>query len=257
MKFLIAIALLLMLVSDAEAQPAPAASEVILKMLEGDFFGMGNAEVTARVTLTDKQGAASVLNFVSHATRYAPLLSKSIVRFSAPPDLQGAGFLQIQKQDGDDERHLFLPEIKKSRQISGSLRSTAFMGTDFSYADLDQRDIRTGAATFLNEETIGKYPCYHIQIIPKPGTSQYSRIVVWIRKDNFASLKTELYDHSNVLLKIMTTKELKRIGERWFISKLMLVNQRESHTTELVLETIVPRTDYPEDEFTIRNLERL
>ncbi len=52
------------------------------------------------------------------------------MRISAPPDLAGAGFLQVQRRDGDDERYLFLPELKTARRVSGSLRATAFMGTE-------------------------------------------------------------------------------------------------------------------------------
>jgi outer membrane lipoprotein-sorting protein len=250
-------ALLLCLGLGAAAHAAgPTAAEVLAKVLEIDAWGLGDAEVQAHATLTDKRGSSSVLAFSSRSRRYDPPLSKSLVRFSAPADLAGAGFLQVQKKSGDDERHLFLPELKAARKISGNLRSNAFMGTDFSFADLDRRDLRDGAATLEPDETLGKYDCYRLSVAPK-GDSQYSRIELWVRKDNFLPLQTQMFDASSQLLKTMTTKDVKRVSGRWFITRSVMVNHKEGHTTELTLDTVTPRSDIPDDEFTTRNLEKL
>ena len=97
--------------------PASSAAEIVANVLESDPWGLNGAEVTASAILTDKRGSKRTLSFVAASKRHDPPLSKSLVRFSAPPDLAGAGFLQIQRRDADDDRFLFLPALKRARPM--------------------------------------------------------------------------------------------------------------------------------------------
>jgi len=241
----------------ALADSAPTADGVVQKVLEADPFGFGDAEVVAHSTLTDKRGAISNMSFVARSRRYDPPFSKSLVRFSAPPDLAGAGFLQIQNRQGDDDRYLFLPDLKRSRRISGNLRKNAFMGTDFSFADLDRRDLREGTAVLLPDEAIGKFPCYRVQLKPRRDDSPYTRIEMWIRKDAYLPLKMQMYDAAGVLLKTFAAEQVQRINGHWFITRSKMTNHVESHVTSLVLERITVTTAIAEDELTVRALEKL
>src|SRR4051812_10061487 len=73
-------------------QVPPEAREILQKVLASDPWGLTGAEIKASVTLTDKHGSRRALSFVAASKRYDPPLSMSLVRFSAPPDLAGAGF---------------------------------------------------------------------------------------------------------------------------------------------------------------------
>ncbi len=246
----------LALVAVARAD-GPSAGEILTRLLAADPSGLSNAQVVARLTLIDKNGAKSELVFSGKAVQYDPPLAKSVVRFSAPADMAGAAFLQIQKKDGDDDRFLFLPELKRSRRIAGSMRSGAFMGTDFTFADLDRRDFRESSATLKGKETVGKWPCYVLDVVPKSGDSAYSRVEVWVREDNYVPLRMKMYDRSKALLKTFESLETKRVSGAWFISKARMVNHQQRHTTELALEQIALSSGVPEEEFSVRALEKL
>jgi hypothetical protein len=248
------IACLLLVATTARADLTP--EQVIQKVLESDPWGLSGAEVAAHAVLTDKRGANSLLSFSARSRRYDGPLAKSLVRFVAPADLANAGFLLVQKRTGDDDRFLYLTDIKKSRRIAGNLRANAFMGTDFSFADLDRLDLRDSKATPRPDESVGKLACYHLDVQPRRGDSQYSRIEVWVRKDNFLPLKSLFYDKANVLIKTLTSSEMKRVSGRWFITKSRLTNHAESHTTDLVLDKVIPRDDIADEEFTVRALEK-
>jgi Outer membrane lipoprotein-sorting protein len=243
-------------ITRASAEVAPSAQDVVAKVLEADPWGLNGATVTAHATLTDKRGAKSELALVAKSKRYDPPLSKSIVRFSAPPDLAGAGFLQVQKRDGDDLRYLFLPELKRSRRISGNLRGNSFMGTDFSFADLDRRDLRDGEARFTGDEPVGTWPCYLVDVVPRREDAQYSHIAMWVRKDNYLTLRTKMFDKGGVLEKTFDALEVKRVSGQWFISKSRMQDLQHEHTTELVLDDIEVKSDIDDDEFTVRALEK-
>jgi hypothetical protein len=256
MRTLIAAAAVLMFAEAAFAAGAPQAKEIIAQVLDADPWGLAGAEVDAEVVLRDKRDATSNMAFHAVSKKHDGPLAKSLVRFSAPADVKGAGFLQTQKKDGDDDRHLFLPELKRARRISGSIRANAFMGTDFSFADLDRRDLRDGDSAVTGEEKIGKHACWVLKTTPKDGTSEYGQIEIWVRQDNHVPLRMKLYDKAKTLLKTFSAEEVRRVSGRWFITKSKMVNHREQHQTELTLSKVQPRDDVPDDEFTVRNLEK-
>ena len=123
-------------------------------------------------------------------------------------------------------------------------------------ADLDRRDLRDSDAVAKPDETYQKFPCYRVDATPR-GRSQYSRIELWVRKDNFLPLKMQMFDKAGVHLKTLVGKEVRRVSGHWFISKSTMTNHVENHVTELTLDKIVPRNDVPDDQFTVQNLEKL
>lgn len=241
--------------STARAQSVTP-DQIVAKVLEADPWGLAGAEVSARAIIKDANGSVRQLEFNGRSRRYAPPLSKSLVRFRSPADLAGVGFLQIQHKDGDDERFLYMPELKRSRRIAGNTRSNSFMGTDFSYADIDRRDVRNSKATAKGDENVGRFPCFHLELVPSSSDAQYARLEMWVRKDNFVPLKLLMYNRAGVLVKTLLTQEVRRVQGRWFITRSLMQNHADSRQTELVIEDVKPRDDIPESEFTVLNLER-
>ena len=131
------------------------------------------------------------------------------------------------------------------------------MGTDFSFADLDRRDVRHSEAKLKGSEDVGKFPCHVVDVVPKSKESDYSRIEVWVRKDNFLPLRMKMYDRAGVLAKTFEATETKRVSGAWFISKSRMTNHKQKHTTDLVLEQIAVKSDIADDEFSVRSLEKL
>lgn len=239
------------------ASAKPPVTEIVSKLLEVDPWGLGGAVLTAHATLKDKQGRTTELAFSARSRRYVAQFSKALVRFTAPPDVAGAGFLQIQRRDADDERFLFLPELKRSRRISGNLRGTSFMGTDFSFADLDRRDLRESTVTSLPDQNVGQYPCFHLDFKPSRADSPYLRVETWLRTDNYLPLRMQMYDRANRLSKTFSAIEMRRIKGHWYVTKSQMVDHAQAHETSLVIDSIEPSADIPDDEFTVRNLEKL
>ena len=238
----------------AEA-PQLSAKQIVERAIDADSWGRGGVEATARVTVTEKNGQKRELAFEALSRRYAPPLSKSLLHFTAPADVSGMKFLLIQKSDGDDERMLYLPELKRSRRIAGGTRSERFMGTDFTYADMDRRDVRDGDASMKADENIGKYPCYHVSVTTKNADSPYGRVEIWVRKDNLIPLKWVMFDAHGAVLKTLVTRELQRHDGRWQITRSQMIDQATGRTTEVLIEHMEPR-DVPVETFSLRNLEK-
>jgi hypothetical protein len=50
---------------------------------------------------------------------------------------------------------------------------------------------------------------------------------------------------------------VRRVKGHWFVTKSQMVDHGHSHESTLVIDSIEPTADVPDDEFTVRNLEKL
>lgn len=243
-----------LIVRDAPAAE-PTAASIVEKILDSDSWGSSGAIVKARLIVKAAGGAPRELAFQSKSRRAGPRLSKSVLRFTAPADLAGQAFLQIEKADGDDDRFLWIPELKKTKRIAGASRKASFSGTDFSYADMDRRDLRDGSAKLVGTEKVGKADCFHLEVTPK-GESPYARLEVWARTTDYVPMKTVAFGANGQPLKTIEAKEAKKIEGKLFVTKSLVTNHVENRTTELVLDDVKPTDAVADDEFTTRSLEK-
>src|SRR5262249_17784456 len=102
-----------------------------------------------------------------------------------------------------------------------------------------------------------RFPCWRLAVRPSGPDASYARAELWVRKDNFVPLKMQMYSRSGVLLKTLTTEEVRRIRGRWFITRSTMTNHVEQRQTELQIQALDPRDDIADSEFTVRNLEKL
>ncbi len=238
--------------ADASATPA----QILQRAVETDPWGMGGVEAASRAIVTEKGGKTRELSFDAKSRRYSGSLSKSLLKFKAPADVSGMKFLQVQKPDEDDDRHLYVPELKRSRRIAAGTRSEVFMGTVYTYADVDRRDLRGAKPVAKADESIGKYECFHIDAIPQNGDAQYAKVEIWSRKDNLIPLKMVMFGKSGTPAKTLVTKEIQRLKDRWHITRSVMTEHATGKTTEILLEKVEPRDDISLDLFSVRNLEK-
>ena len=246
----------ILVASVARADPPPDARTIVDKVVDADPFGMMDSQLVGRAVLHDAKNDERVLEFHMDRLRYKTGLSKTLTRFSKPADMAGVGFLQTMRDDGDDDRYLYLPDLKKSRRIAGALRNNSFVGTDFSFADLDLRDLRESKPKLLGTDKIGKFSYYKLEVVPTRDDSQYSKFELWVRTDNFLVFKWDMYDKSNTLLKTYQAAEMKRVDGHWYDSRGRIENHRDKHSTDLYLDEMHAQSP-ADSEFSVGNLEKL
>ena len=182
---------------------------------------------------------------------------KTLMKFLAPADIRSTGFLVWEHKDKDDDQFLYLPALKKVRRISSSQKNQSFLGTDFSYQDMESRDINKATHKLLREEKLNGYDCYVVESIPNPGEDyQYSKLVEWIRKDNYVPIKAEMYDKNGKLYKILTVQNVENIDGYQIVKKTTMENIRTKHKTILEIVNIKINPNLPDKYFTQRFLEK-
>lgn len=139
---------------------------------------------------------------------------RTFMEFKAPANVKGTRFLMISNENGSVDQRIYLPHLGKVRRITGTTEGTqSFMGTDFSYNDMAYMERDPNLDTYKKEadEVYQGVPCYVIEATPKDTDSEYSKTRIWIQKDTNNFVRTELYNRSGSLVKVIEISDYKMI----------------------------------------------
>lgn len=181
---------------------------------------------------------------------------RSVVTFEAPEEVKGTKFLVIENKGRDDDQFLYLPALKKVRRIASSQRSGSFMGTDFSYYDLETHDVDEGDHTRLPDETIDGHVCYVVETVPKASAgSEYSKVRYWVRQDNKVVVKADIYDKNGAQVKALVADKMEQYKPgKWMPLHLKMTNVQKGTSTEITITKYKFDADISDDYFTERFL---
>jgi hypothetical protein len=234
---------------DASASGTPA-EELARRMLEHDVFGFEGARVRARLILTDAAGATQERAFDALSKKQDGGLLESVVRFTAPSAVAGTAFLMIQHVGGEDEQYVYLSRMRTTRRIgAGGERGGSFMGSDFSYADLERKDLRDAAYALLDDDTIGRDDCRRLEATPR-SPSAYARIVVWVRERDAMPLRVQWFGADGQPVKTMFTRRIGTVAGHEVVSESHAESARTHHATDLVIDDITFDAGIDDAEFT-------
>jgi outer membrane lipoprotein-sorting protein len=183
-------------------------------------------------------------------------LSKSVLRFTAPAEVKGVALLVVNHPDRASDQWMWTPGIERDRRIALQDRSTRFFGTDFSFEDLEERDVNQYEYTLVGEETVDGAPCWKIQSTPRQSKgSQYTRSVVWIRKDNYAFARIESYVKDQAARRL-NYSGLQNVQGIWTAKQLEMTDIRRGSRTRLTLDKLEYNVPLEEADFTLQAIRR-
>jgi len=188
---------------------------------------------------------------------------KIISFFLEPANIRDTSLLtfdydSVQK---DDDQWLYLPALKKVRRISSADRGDYFMGTDFSFEDMKQTpELDDYQWHLMGVVNVGGYDCWQVE--GKPVSEQvaqelgYSRMVQFIRKDNWMAVQVNYWDLAQRPLKTMRVLALKEIEGIWTATEIEMVNQQSHHKTLLSFSDQIYNESMNDRLFSQRSLKR-
>jgi hypothetical protein len=158
---------------------------------------------------------------------------------------------------GADDRWIYLPSLGRVRRVAASEGSGSFVGTDFSYDDISStsRSADLDTHTILREESLNGTACYVIQSIPRDSSYQYSKMIQWIAKDTSITLKIELYDRRNTLVKTVEMSGIRDIQGRLTVTVTRMTTHAAGTSTTITNEITKYNDNIPEGVFTTEFLE--
>ena len=216
------------------AASAQSALEIMQKQRE--LQRARDEEEVLTLKLIDRHGAAKQRRIVRYTATADDGLSKILVRFLAPRDIENTGLLTWEASNGDDDQWLYLPATKKAKRIAASGKKNRFMGTDFAFEDLRPEPVAANKYALLGSEVLDGHDCHVIEAVPaterQAADSGYSKRKLWVRKDTFAIIKREFYDKKGRLEKVQTDRQLVNVkGSMWRANEVEMRDvQNESRT---------------------------
>lgn len=182
--------------------------------------------------------------------------SKAVLRFVAPPEVKGVALLIHNHPDRASDQWMWTPAVQRERRIAFQDRKTRFFGTDFTFEDLEERDVDRSTHRMLGEELIAGEPCWKIESTPKPeARSQYSKLYVWIRKTDYVAAQIDCFERDRVIRRIRYS-DIQNVQKIWTARRIEVEDLvRNSHTV-LKLEKLEYDVSLPAELFTLQALRR-
>jgi outer membrane lipoprotein-sorting protein len=182
--------------------------------------------------------------------------SRVLIRFTEPPEVRGVALLIVNHPDKASDQWMWTPALERDRRIALQDRSTRFFGTDFSFEDLEERDVDQSTYRLLGEEVIEGAACWKIETTPKESrSSQYTKTIIWIRKDSYAWARIDAYVKDEIVRRL-EFKNIKNVQGIWTAQETVMTDLRRGSITRLALEKIEYNIPLREEDFTVEALRR-
>jgi hypothetical protein len=182
------------------------------------------------------------------------VLSKTLVKYLDPFDLRFSGYLIISNHARVSDQFVYLATSRKIRRVN--LRREAVFGTDFTFEDLVPREIEDGDYQRLPDEPVQGIATYVVEIIPKEhAESEYSRFVIHVDKESCVPLLTRYWDERGLLVKELTTADVKESGGVYWPSRLTMRNVQIDSFTTLTVDDLEANPTLTQKAFDLRRLE--
>ena len=211
-----------------------------------------------KMVLVDKTGSKETRDVRRYIQEQEEDVFRSLIVFLQPSDIKGTALLTWQHKNQADDQWLYLPAHGKMQRIAKGGKRNYFMGTDFTYEDMQSEEFDDYKYTLLKEESCAnEYTCYVVEAIPankeKERASGYSKRIMWLRKDIFFTVKIEFYDRRKKLIKTQTNSAIANVkGTIWRTRKTLMDNHKAKHKTAIMVVKREVNEEIPAKTFTER-----
>ncbi|HXK07377.1 MAG TPA: outer membrane lipoprotein-sorting protein, partial [Verrucomicrobiae bacterium] len=133
---------------------------------------------------------------------------------------------------------------------------TRFFGTDFSFEDLEERDVDQYEFRLLGEDPIDGAACWRIEARPRQTkTSQYTLSHLWIRKDHYVAAQYENFIKDQLVRRLHAT-DIQDVQGIWTARTLEMTDLRRKSRTILRMQKLEYNVPLKDEEFTVQALRR-
>jgi len=241
---------LFLLLSLSAAVPAYAQTPdaaAIIKKIEDNLNGK-SAIMELSMTVSTARGERTM-----KMESYSVGNKKSFIKITYPGKDAGITFLKV-----DNTMWQYVPRIEKIIKIPASMMLQSWMGSDFTNDDLVREsslseDYRT---RILEEREDG----YVLELIPlEDAPVVWGKILMEVSGQYYLPTEVRYFDEDDVLVRILNYSEVKKLDDRYYPTRWIMVPQDEDkkdHKTEMSIGRAKFDVDVDPDYFTKRALKR-
>lgn len=240
---------------------ALTADEIAMRVDQRDDGDRGTAKI--EMVLIDSQGQKRIREM----QKFEMDMGKdthSAIFFTAPADVRDSAFLTYDyaSSDKDDDQWLYLPELHKTKRIVSSDKSNAFMGSDFTYADMTKRVVADYRYRIVKESSVNDHPVWIMESIPKTAKTRdetgYAKSYMFVRQDNFVVIRA-MHMQTDGKIKYMDVRKLEQIDGIWVATEIGMTTKKNKatlHQTLMRFSDIHFNQNFDDNLFTVHRIER-
>jgi hypothetical protein len=191
--------------------------------------------------------------------------SKALTIIVEPAAERGVGMLQYDYGDitRDPDQWIYLSAIGKPKRVASGkqdedeAKKGSLFGSEFSLEDMEKIRLKDYVFTKEAEVKYSDRDCVVIQMLPtekRAKKSNYSKILIWVDKANFNTLKTQYYDRKGVYVKRKTETDWVLENGIWYPKTQTMNNLIESRVSILKTTSVIYNVPIDDEFLTLRSL---
>lgn len=180
----------------------------------------------------------------------------TLMRFAAPADVKDTGLLTMDHPGDDSDQWIYLPALDRVRIISSKRKGGRFVGSDFTYEDLRDREPDMDSHKILGGSKVGGIACTLLEAVPvEKSNSIYTKRVSCVHEKTLTPLKVDFYQKGRSKpVKRMMARKLKKIQGYWTVLESTMYDLKSGNQTQLATTKIKFDIDLPEKLFSKKGL---
>jgi len=225
---------------------------------------LDGSESTVKMSIYDDKGQVREREIAAATKLFdGGKTEKRVFHFLAPADVQGTGILIFDYESKADDMWIFLPALRKTRRILSSQGAQSFMGSEFSYADLNIPALDDFTYNLGKDDACGGETCYVVDVLPKTketaANDGYSKKTYWVSKIKFVVMRGLFYAPDGKVLKELVTRDVKLLdpkNKRYRTMRMEMINKQNGRRSvfESTKMNFAPNTK--DEYFTTTYIER-
>lgn len=160
------------------------------------------------------------------------------MRFDEPFNVKGTVYLthDYDERGKTDDSWLYLPALRRAKRVSGGGEADSFMGSDFSYADINGINVEDWVYTMEKEsEEVDGFDCWVLSAQPVESIKEevlndtgYNHRKIWVRKDNYYVVQGVYSVERNNRIKYMKAEGVHQVGGYWMAKVIRMISTKDT-----------------------------
>jgi len=183
---------------------------------------------------------------------------KNLVRYLEPRRVKDQAVLML---NNADDIWMYFPRTQRVRKLATHAKKQKMQGSDFSYEDMGSGDafIEDFTSKRLEDEKMEGCDCFKLELTRKPNSDlSYSRLILWVVKENFFPVVIDYYDEDDPSLEIkrLVQSNIQVIDGYPTGMKIVMYNKNDNTQTEMEFLAVKYNIKLEDSMFTERSLKK-
>lgn len=179
----------------------------------------------------------------------------TLIRFVTPSEVAGTGLLSLDHPGDASDQWLYLPSLDRVRRIASNRKGGRFVGSDFYYEDLSDREPSMDHHKLLGEGKVGNVACTLLESVPvEKSNSVYSKRISCIHPELLIPLRIDFYARGKEPVKRLQASRIRKVQDYWTIYQSTMIDLKKDHKTHLITTDLLYDQGLPDNMFTQRGL---